>query len=62
MINRFDEIFVEVMHTLGIENWYELVDSDNFDMVENAIVREFGESILEDKIFVEWVNEMVDDI
>ena len=57
MIKRFDEIFAEVMHMLDME-WYELIDSDNFDMVENAIACEFGDDILEDEIYKEWICEM----
>lgn len=57
MVKRFDEIFAEVMRMLDIE-WYELIESNYFDIVENAIACEFGDDILEDEIYKEWIYEM----
>jgi hypothetical protein len=46
MVRNFEEIFEEVMIENEIEEWYELFDSDDFEIVEERIVKELGKEIL----------------
>jgi hypothetical protein len=38
--------------------WYELFDSDQFDIVEARIIAEFGEDVLESDEYTAWTSEM----
>ena len=57
MTERFEEIFEEAMTEMNL-TWYELFDSDKFDIVESRIVTEFGEDVLESAEYIAWTSEM----
>lgn len=57
MTERFEEIFEEAMTEMNL-TWYELFDSDKFDIVEARIVAEFGEDVLESAEYIAWTSEM----
>ena len=61
MTERFEEIFGEAMTEMDIE-WFELFDSDKFDVVEARIVAEFGEDILESAEYIGWTSEMAEEL
>ena len=61
MKKRFEEIFEQVQIELDLD-WWELYDSDKFDVVVALIVTEFGEEILNSDEYSEWVNEMYYDL
>ena len=61
MIERFEEIFEEVMEEKNME-WWELYDSSDFDEVENRIVAEFGKDVLDSNEYCDWTNEMTMDL
>lgn len=61
MTERFEEIFEEVMEEMNLA-WYELFDSDQFDIVETRIVAEFGEDVLDSDEYCDWTNEMAMDL
>lgn len=61
MTERFEEIFEEVMEEMELA-WYELFDSDQFDIVETRIVAEFGEDVLDSDEYCDWTNEMAMDL
>ena len=61
MIERFEEIFEEVMEEKNME-WWELYDSSDFDEVENRIVAEFGKDALDSDEYCDWTNEMTMDL
>ena len=61
MIERFEEIFEEVMEEKNME-WWELYDSSDFDEVENQIVAEFGKDVLDSDEYCDWTNEMTMDL
>ena len=61
MIERFEEIFEEVMEEKNME-WWELYDSSDFDEVENRIVAEFGKDVLDSDEYCGWTNEMTMDL
>jgi len=61
MIERFEEIFEEVMEEKNME-WWELYDSSDFDEVENRIVEEFGKDVLDSDEYCNWTNEMTMDL
>jgi hypothetical protein len=61
MIERFEEIFEEVMEEKNME-WWELYDSSDFDEVENRIVAEFGKDVLDSDEYCDWTNEMTMDL
>ena len=61
MKKRFEEIFEQVQIELDLD-WWELYDSDKFDVVVALIVTEFGEEILNSDEYSEWINEMYCDL
>ena len=61
MKERFEEIFSQVQAELDLD-WWELYDSDKFDIVVNLIVAEFGEEVLDSDEYSEWENEMYWDL
>ena len=61
MRERFEEIFEQVQVELDLD-WYELYDSDKFDIVVALIVAEFGEEVLDSNEYSEWSNEMYWDL
>ena len=61
MIERFEEIFEEVMEEKNME-WWELYDSSDFDEVENRIVAEFGKDVLDSDEYCDWTDEMTMDL
>lgn len=59
----FDEIFWTVADELGISAWWELFDSDNFEEVEKRIAKAFDEEdAVEVPFFLDWSNEMAEDL
>ena len=61
MKERFEEIFAQVQSELDLD-WWELYDSDKFDVVVSLIVAEFGEEVLDSDEYSDWVNEMYWDL
>ena len=61
MKERFEEIFEQVQVELDLD-WWELYDSDKFDVVVSLIVAEFGEEVLDSDEYSDWVNEMYWDL
>ena len=61
MKERFEEIFEQIQVELDLD-WWELYDSDKFDVVVDLIVAEFGEEVLESEEYSEWENEMYWDL
>ena len=61
MRERFEEIFAQVQVELNLD-WWELYDSDKFDVVIALIVAEFGEEVLDSDEYSEWENEMYWDL
>ena len=58
----FEQIFEEIMEMLGIEAWYELFDSDDFEIVEERISAALGYDCWESEEFVIWYREMAEDL
>ena len=61
MRERFEEIFEQVQVELDLD-WWELYDSDKFDIVVALIVAEFGEEVLDSDEYSEWETEMYWDL
>ena len=61
MRERFEEIFAQVQVELDLD-WWELYDSDKFDVVIALIVAEFGEEVLDSDEYSDWINEMYWDL
>ena len=61
MRERFEEIFAQVQAELDLD-WWELYDSDEFDVVIALIVTEFGEEVLDSDEYSDWENEMYWDL
>ena len=61
MKERFEEIFEQVQIELDLD-WWELYDSDKFDIVVALIVTEFGEEVLDSDEYSEWETEMYWDL
>ena len=61
MRERFEEIFAQVQIELDLD-WWELYDSDKFDIVIALIVAEFGEEVLDSDEYSDWVDEMYWDL
>lgn len=62
MWDLFEEVFEEVMVDLGIDAWYDLFDSSRFKEVERRIVEKFGAEILETDDYINWIDEMCDEL
>ena len=63
MFEMFEEVFAEVMVEMGITEWYELFDSEDFEEVERRIAERYGvESAEEVDGFIEWSSEMAMDL
>lgn len=59
MYELFESIFEEVMNELNISNWWELADSNSFEIVENRVAEALGiTEAYESSEFCEWANEM----
>ena len=61
MRERFEEIFSQVQSELDLD-WWELYDSDKFNVVIALIVAEFGEEVLDSEEYTNWENEMYWDL
>lgn len=62
MVEVFEEVFGEVMEELGLEGWYELFDSEEFELVEDRIEAMFGAEVFESEEYISWVHEMAWDL
>jgi len=63
MFEMFEEIFAEVMTETGITEWYELFDSEAFEIVESCIAETYGMTTAEEvEGFTEWYNGMAMDL
>ena len=58
----FEQIFEEVMEMHGLEAWYELFDSDDFEIVEKRISAALGYDCWEDEEFIAWHREMAEEL
>lgn len=54
LVKLFDKVFNEIMEELGLVNWWELFDSNDFEMVEQRL-----SAYQDTKEYKEWVAEMV---
>lgn len=61
MLERFDEIMVEVMEEMDME-WYEVYDSEAFDLVDERLEAEFGSEVFDTEEYSTWVREMYWDL
>ena len=61
MKEHFEEIFAQVQSELDLD-WWELYDSDEFDVIIALIVTNFGEEVLDSDEYSDWVNEMYCDL
>ena len=58
----FEQIFEEVMEMLGLEAWYELFDSNDFEIVEEHISAALGYDCWENEEFIAWYREMAEEL
>lgn len=61
MLERFEEIFEEMMEKMNV-SWYELYDSEAFDLVDERIEAEFGAEVFDTKEYRDWVAQMYWDL
>ena len=61
-IEMFEEVFAEVAKEVGANEWYELFDSENFNLVEVRLVTLYGEEVLESEEYTAWVSEMAQEL
>ncbi len=59
MLEKYEEIFWQVAEELGINEWWFLFDSENFDLVEQRCrtLPQFDE-----ELFDKWNEEMAWDL
>lgn len=62
MVEKFEEIFWQVGDENGVNEWYNIFDSDLFDVVRDRIVNEFDDDVLESDEFLDWYDEMCEDL
>ena len=62
-IEIFEEIFWAVGEAYGLTGWWEIYDSEIFEEVEARIAQTFEvEDASEVDGFLEWANEMAEDL
>ena len=61
MKERVEETCEQVQAELNLD-WWELYDSDEFDVIIALIVTNFGEEVLDSDEYSDWVNEMYCDL
>lgn len=54
---KFDAIFDEVMNELGLTDWRELYNSDNFSIVEKRASEWLGYEASHSAEYCEWEDE-----
>lgn len=57
LMELFEEVFNEVMEELGLTNWWELADSDDFAIVEERLEAYHGTEAYE-----QWCYETAMDL
>lgn len=57
LMDLFEEVFHEVMEELGLENWWDLVDSDDFEIVEERLA-----AYHDTEEYREWVKMCAEDL
>lgn len=60
--DMFDKVFAEVMNEKGINDWWKLYNSEDFEEVEKRISDELGYDCWNDEEFCEWANVMAMDL
>ena len=61
MTEMFEKIFEEVMTEMNINSWYELYDSEKFEIVRERIAKAMNitiEELDENAEYNEWDEEM----
>ena len=58
----FERIFEEVMEEMGMTAWYDLLDSEDFEIVELRISTELGYDCWTSEEFVSWYRDMCADL
>ena len=62
-IEIFEEIFWQVGEEFGLTTWWEIFDSEAFEIVETRIAKQFGVSeVTEIEGYTEWYNEMAEEL
>lgn len=62
-IEIFEEIFWQVGEEFGLTAWWEIFDSEAFEIVETRIAKRFGVSeASEVKGFTMWETEMAEEL
>ncbi len=59
IIQDFEEIFTNTMVELGIEDWWVLADSENFEIVEETCAELEN---YDSRLFEMWKTEIMEDI
>ena len=58
LVKKFEEIMAKVGADNGMTAWYEIIDSEVMDKVEEAINAELGAGTTETEAYEDWFNEM----
>ena len=58
----FDMVFEMVMDMVGSSNWWELFDSDDYNIVESKLVELYGLSVLDSDEYYAWYKDMADEL
>lgn len=58
----FEQVFGEVMIEMNFDGWWELFDSDAFEIVEERISALLGYDCWDNEDFVAWHDEMCEDL
>jgi len=65
MYELFERVFGEVMKEVGASGWWEVYDSETFEIVRERIAAEMGitiDELDEQEDFREWDHEMAMDL
>ena len=61
MLDRFEEIFAEVMEEMDAD-WYEVFDGEGMAIVDTRIEAEFGADVFDSDEYQDWYDEMAEDL
>lgn len=62
MQEMFEEVFSQVGQEFGCEGWWEVYDSDLFDVVCERISVRLGYDCWENTEFIMWQSQMGEDL
>lgn len=61
-MEMMDTVLVEMMEEYDCDGWWEIIDSDLIDELEERIAPIFGRDACDVEAYHNWISEMVEDL